>query len=130
MNRLAWIVLVNGVFCGACLAASDGNNTPPLEANNFTVMLQNAEEIALAKDVDRALQKMVANVSACSAQKIKTPQECVCAFPSDMGSLRKAVDVAVQKHAAWKDKAVSFRDSTGSHTISIPGLERQLAVCQ
>ncbi len=100
------------------------------EQNTMTIMLENPTEIASAQTVADALDSITKKVSLCREQNPDSAQDCACRYPQDMAKLKAAVDNAIRKHPAWKTKAVSFQNSKGSHALSIPGLERQISMCQ
>jgi hypothetical protein len=85
--------------------------------------------IAVADSLSKHIDAMSGRVAECIAAKAAPAALCFCRYPDELRRLRSQYRKALAAYPAWRGKLVSWspRGQSGSRTISMDGLERQLS---
>lgn len=117
MNRVAVVGLLL-----ALSGAAHAERQAPIE-------LTASAEVAAARALNDGIDRIAGKVTPC-VEKGGDPTACQCQNADDLAALRTAFAAAVERHPAWRGRVLSFSNADRSYSwnISMPGLERALAV--
>jgi hypothetical protein len=122
------VTVVATLFVNGTLRTAGEQEIKPLPSIAVTA----PNDVAMVEGINDTLAALSEKVTACVKGGRKL-EACQCAYPQDLGRLRKGYQTLIEQHPEWKDQLSSYHyvNKEGrniSGTLVLQNLRRQLDV--
>jgi len=95
-----------------------------------SIEVSNPKDVTKLQTLNDTLNALSQKVTAC-VKAGRRPDNCQCAYPNELSSLRKGYQELIHRHPTWKDQLLSYQyiNNEGrniSGTLVLQNLRRQL----